>query len=67
MQPKPVSSPPKQPALPFGIPRRAGTRWGPEEVVVGRCASEEAWETAGSTGSGPAAQDVAALAQGGRE
>jgi hypothetical protein len=52
MRPKPVPSSPKQPALPFGIPWRAGTRRGAEEAVVGRCAPEEAWETLGPPGRG---------------
>lgn len=44
MQPKPAP-PPKQPALPFEIPRRAGPPQGAEEAVVGRCPPKEAWAT----------------------
>jgi hypothetical protein len=50
MQPKPVPLPPKQPTLPFEIPRRAGPpqETAPPEVEEGlmdRCAPEETWQT----------------------
>jgi hypothetical protein len=45
MQPKPLPPPPVQPALPLEIPPQAGPRPEMEEVVLGHCAPEEAWET----------------------
>ena len=45
MQPKPLPPPPGQSAPPFEVPRRAGPRMGPKEVVAGRCAPQEAWDT----------------------
>ena len=46
MQPKPLPPPPVQPALPIEIPqRRADPPPETEEVVLGHCAPEEAWET----------------------
>jgi hypothetical protein len=50
MQPKPLPPPPGQPALPLEISPRAGPRPEMEEVVVGHCAPEEAWETLGPSG-----------------
>jgi hypothetical protein len=50
MQPKSALSPPGQPALPLEIPRRAGPWPETEDVVMDRCAPEEAWERLGSAG-----------------
>jgi hypothetical protein len=50
MQPKPLLPPSGQPALPLEIPPRAGPPPQTEEVLVGHCAPEEAWETLGTPG-----------------
>jgi hypothetical protein len=50
MQPRSTLPPPSQPTLPLRIPRRAGPQSETEEVLVDRCAPEEAWERLGPVG-----------------